>query len=278
MSRRSDGAAKLSDTRQQPHRIGAFFDRLEDRVRRVIPVPRTIVVRTRGLSFEVDPRSEIGFALWTRGGVEDRENDLAAALFVSRFSGERCIVDVGANIGSHALAWATLCDRIIAIEPVPATAAKLRANVRRNGLSKRVTVLECALGEHAGDAAFHVTDDDAYSSLRDTRRKRVREVIHVDVRTLDEVAAEHRVGLVKIDVEGLESAVIAGGRRTIDRDRPLLVVEIYGGTSSNADPEGTVTQICELGYDAWVFTEATGLARYVRHDDAQYNYFFVPRR
>jgi hypothetical protein len=34
--------------------------------------------------------------------------------------------------------------------------------------------------------------------------------------------------MVKIDVEGHEHAVIEGGRSTIERDRPFIIIEILG--------------------------------------------------
>ncbi len=82
---------------------------------------------------------------------------------------------------------------------------------------------------------------------------------------------------MKIDVEGLEAAVIAGGRSLITRDRPVLFVEIYGGANSNADPEGTVGAIRDMGYDALVYSSDSGLIPFTRHDDRRANYFFVPR-
>lgn len=36
-----------------------------------------------------------------------------------------------------------------------------------------------------------------------------------------------KLGLLKLDVEGWESKVIAGARKTILRDKPLLVIAIY---------------------------------------------------
>jgi hypothetical protein len=49
------------------------------------------------------------------------------------------------------------------------------------------------------------------------------------VRSVDSLAAEHgsdrRLALIKIDVEGYESQVLAGARETLARLRPLLYVE-----------------------------------------------------
>ncbi|MEO8554835.1 MAG: FkbM family methyltransferase, partial [Kofleriaceae bacterium] len=206
---------------------------------------------------------------------EARERELAGELLRAHHGEERAIVDVGAHVGLHALTWARRFPRahVIAIEPSPVTCARLARNVARNHLA--VEVREVALADHVGDGDLHVTDDDGYAGLSDTRRKPIRDLIAVQVTTLDTIAAELRLGLVKIDVEGHEAEVIAGGRRSLLRDRPVLVVEIYGGVASNPDPEGTVARICELGYTAHLLGPR-GLERAGRDDDARYNYFFLP--
>ena len=248
-------------------------------VRRALPRPASAIVQVGRLALEVDPRTEIGYVLWRDQGFEARERDVAAALFASRGT-ERAIVDVGAHVGIHALAWAKMFAKapVVAIEPAPDTVAQLARNVKRNGLHGRVRVLECALGERAGDGALRIATDDAYSGLLETGRKPVRAVVSVRIRTLDEIAGELPVplGLVKIDVEGHERAVIAGGRATIERDRPVLFVEIYGGVASNPAPEATVQEIRALGYTAYVLGPH-GLEPFTHHDDRRYNYFFVPK-
>lgn len=249
---------------------------------RLRPLPHEVVCTWRGLEIAVDPRTEIGSRLSRLGSFEAWEIDVASALFLGKYAGEgRCIIDVGANVGIHSLAWALAFDdtRVYAVEPAPATFEILRRNLERNGKSSRVSALRCALSNRAGDADFYVTEDDAFSSLKDTERKQVRQVIRVPVRTLDDLSQEiggNRAGLIKIDVEGLETEVIAGGQRLLKRDRPVLFVEIYRGTNSNADPEGTIAAVRALGYEAFIFAPEIGLTRFVRHDDRFYNYFFLP--
>ncbi len=51
----------------------------------------------------------------------------------------------------------------------------------------------------------------------------------IDFRTLDSFADEHglKADLVKIDVEGFEGKVLAGGARTLLRDRAVVVMELH---------------------------------------------------
>jgi FkbM family methyltransferase len=253
-------------------RVRQLAERAARRIQRALPRPDHAVVAVDGLELEVDPRTEIGYALWCGQRFEARERDVAAALYLERRGG--AIIDVGAHIGIHALAWARSFPdaTVVACEASPATAARLEANAKRNHLA--VTVVAAAVGDHDGWAELHVATDDAYTSLSDTQRKPIRERVRVPLTTLDAIAPG-RVGLIKIDVEGHEAAVLAGARATIARDHPVLFVEIYAGIASNPDPEATIATICGLGYAAWVLAEH-GLERYVRHDDRRYNYFFIP--
>ena len=79
-----------------------------------------------------------------------------------------------------------------------------------------------------GTAAFHVAADGSFSGLRDTGRSPAREVVEVQVVTLDGLASlrERQVDLLKIDVEGFEGAVLAGARERIRRAFDVHVAEV----------------------------------------------------
>lgn len=54
---------------------------------------------------------------------------------------------------------------------------------------------------------------------------------------------------MKIDVEGYEGHVLEGARRTITRDRPVLVVEIRGGSNydtADAETRGAIDAVRNL--------------------------------
>jgi FkbM family methyltransferase len=235
------------------------------------------VADVHGVSVEYDLSSVIGRALLVDGGFEDREIDF----FLRRLRQHQrpVVVDVGANIGIHTLRWAAGAAgaHVYSLEPSPETRERLLANVRRNGLESAVTVEPFAVSDAAGRATFYHCRDGAFSSLRDTRRQELASSFEVEVTTLDAFVgarALDRLALVKIDVEGFEEQVIAGGRRTLEALRPDLFVEIYGGSGSNPDPERTVAAVCALGYRAFVLVDGEPVP-YVRHSDERYNYFFT---
>ena len=276
--------------------------RLADGIRRWLTVPQNLARslrrylpgglapwRWRGLDVTLEPGSMIARVVRVTGGFEDAEIDIAAALFGALYP-DRCIVDVGANVGLHCLAWSRLAP-VVALEPAPETFARLEANVAANSLQDRVRTLRTAAGDQVGEVEFFVATDSGFSSLKDTGHAPIREQIKVPCTTLDALAAElpGPVGLLKIDVEGLERTVIAGAAELLLRDRPVLMVEIFGLYDSNPDPMGTVEDILSYGYEAFVYASGSpmvnrnalndsGLIPYEKHLDYRYNYFFVPRR
>jgi FkbM family methyltransferase len=294
--------AILNHDERMPDLTPAPPQRLSDGIRRWMTVPRNVSRSLRrylpggltpwhwrGLEVTLEPGSMIARVARVTGGFEDAEIDIAAALFGALYPG-RCIVDVGANVGLHCLAWSRLAP-VVALEPAPETFARLNANVAANGLQERVRTLRTAAADTVGEVDFFVASDSGFSSLKNTQHAPIRERITVPCTTLDALAAElpGPVGLLKIDVEGLERTVIAGATELLRRDRPVLMVEIFGCYDSNPDPEGTVEDILAHGYEAFVYAsgspminrnalEDSGLIPYEKHLDYRYNYFFVPRR
>jgi FkbM family methyltransferase len=138
-------------------------------------------------------------------------------------------VDVGAHVGLYAVAAAVAGPRrVLAFEPNPTARAQLEANLALNGC-RDVLVVPKAVGDAGGTALLHVptTPDPSFSSLAGGRFAE-GEPIEVEVTTVDsEVEAVGlRPSVVKIDVEGGELAVVAGMQRTLERHRPVLLVEV----------------------------------------------------
>lgn len=127
----------------------------------------------RGLQVTLEPGSAIAWIVRLTGGFEETEIDIAAALYSALYP-DRCILDVGANVGIHSLAWARLAP-VVALEPAPGTHSRLEANVAANGLQDRIRTLRTAAGDAVGEVDFFVAADSAFSSLNDTGRIRIRE-------------------------------------------------------------------------------------------------------
>ncbi|MFN0091488.1 MAG: FkbM family methyltransferase, partial [Acidimicrobiales bacterium] len=147
------------------------------------------------------------------------------------------VYDIGANIGFFTL----LCARAVgsagvvySFEPAPDNAAVLVHNLAVNGLANAVLVgravssssgfSELWLAEYSGGHALELAGrpPDAAGQLR-------VETVSVD----DFVAAGARPpDVVKIDVEGAETAVLAGMTRTLGEHRPVVLYEVDDGDAA----------------------------------------------
>jgi FkbM family methyltransferase len=241
---------------------------------------RGVIDKLGPVRLEYDPRTVIGNQLFLAGAFEESEfrffQEILAAI------SQPVVLDVGANIGVHTIGWARACRRarIYAFEPSRSTFELLRANVDRNNVGANVEMIPEAVSDQVGVGEFFSCEDDAYSSLRDTERKRVLESFPVTITTIDTFADSRKlskIDLIKIDVEGFERQALEGAQRTLRKLRPHLFVEIFGGKNSNPDPAGTVDFVRSLGYEAFVLRN--GIPEpYRQHSDALFNYYFRPLR
>jgi len=229
------------------------------------------------IELEYDYLSDIGSQIYFEGTFEDDEIDFFQKILVSDH--KPIIFDVGANIGIHTIKWLKQNPKAIsyAFEPSSETRAMLERNIARNHLTERVKILKQAVSDREGVADFFECEDNAFSSLKDTQRKQAIRSISVPVTTIDQfVETNHitKISLLKIDVEGFETEVIAGALETLKHLKPDLFVEIYGGSNSNPDPEATISLICDQGYQSFVLVDGN-IIPYQKHSDSHYNYYFT---
>jgi FkbM family methyltransferase len=225
-----------------------------------------------GHKFVLDPATDIGLQLMLTGRFE--EDAIAQCERFIRSDG--VVIDVGANIGFHAVRFARVAGKVICFEPSRSTFVFLLQNLKE---LPNAIPLNVALSDSTGLQKFFVASDNAYSGLKDTARKAILRQETIACFTGDEILVPllqgQRVDLVKIDVEGLETQVLQGMQKFLVAHKPVIFCEIYGGKQSNLDPAATVRFCVALGYDAFVL-RGTQLAAAGAHNDKYYNYFFVP--
>lgn len=145
-------------------------------------------------------------------------------------------VDVGAHVGNHTAFFATECaaERVVAIEPNPDSYRRLLATITGSGLQGRVRSLRAAV--HPTWTSAHVlAGPDANTGMARVERGGIVPVVR-----LDETLNGDRVGLIKVDVDGLGVEVLRTASGVIARDRPVLAVETDdpAAISSLLDPHG----------------------------------------
>lgn len=167
-------------------------------------------------------------------------------------------IDVGAHLGafSRELLDSGLFEGVVAFEPNPANAESLE---RLAAGLKGLRVERSAVGAAPGQHDFHCDADTATGSLLAYRKGYATAgpvtTLRVPVVTLDDYrAASHlaraRIGLVKIDTQGHDLAVIEGASRTLASDRPLVIAELIHAPlyDGQALPEEILARMKASGY------------------------------
>ena len=150
----------------------------------------------------------------------------------------RLILDVGANVGTHSLSFAQHFQKVHAFEPNPLLWPAFERNMELNSI-KHVALHRVGLGAKDELLTLFLTEKtnfglgtfatfDQYDvPLKASSTCKV--VIGDDF--LDNLGIT-ACDAIKIDVQGFEPEAIAGLRRTIDRNRPIIWFELGTGTHS----------------------------------------------
>jgi FkbM family methyltransferase len=167
------------------------------------------------------------------------------------FAGVRIntILDIGANTGQFAQAMRSVQPdaAIHSFEPIPAVAAKLRANFAAD---QNLYVHEIAISDRQGAHSFQVNEFSPSSSLLPVTNTHKQifgfaqntTKIKVRLATLDRWAEEYNLELpmlIKLDVQGNELSALRGARKTLEQANYLLIevnfFQFYEGQPSFAD-------------------------------------------
>lgn len=140
--------------------------------------------------------------------------------------GDRCVLDVGANIGTISQALLHQGHTVYAIEPQPEVFKLLQINMAATGSSKAYAY-NYAVGSEEGVAQMpkvHYSVKGNFGGLG-IGQKSIYGNIEVLVKKLDSLITSQRVGFIKMDVEGSEIHALIGCARIITRDNPIMYIE-----------------------------------------------------
>jgi FkbM family methyltransferase len=184
----------------------------------------TVTTLPWGLPLGVNPGESIGFTILT---AKVFDPCVTETLYRLIDPGD-LVLDVGANVGylsSLAVARAGANGSVVAYEPHPRVYEMLDANAARWRSHPSVAAIETrqtAVSDHAGTAElessaelFHVNMGLASLSDGGASGAAGGHRFEVAVQRLDEEFGGRQIGLLKIDVEGHEPAVLAGAERLL---------------------------------------------------------------
>lgn len=211
-------------------------------------------------------------------------------------------IDVGANKGyyTYALAQLPQIDRIEAFEPQPWCCESISAYARSTG--KNINVRTSALSDTNSTLELNIPllrgrlNTTLSVGLASFKKPDVEhQTVAVPVCRLDDCNLT-KITFIKIDVEGHEESAIVGGKQTIIREKPILLVEIenrhlYDNQTGIKDVKGIVDLVESLGYATyfladrqllpfakinWVDSECGKFKMATYADRYIYNFIFKP--
>jgi FkbM family methyltransferase len=163
-------------------------------------------------------------------------------------------IDVGANLGFYTMVLARSvgpAGRVWAVEPDRSITGLIGQSLAANALSN-VSVLDVALGDFTGDAAIERQVSPEFNVIRRTDDAAAEtRVVHLD----DMAAAEglRDIAFVKLDAEGMETAILRGGAAFFARESPLIMTELRHGKHIQHD---LLDALKALGYRLWRYAPA----------------------
>lgn len=173
------------------------------------------------------------------------------------------VIDIGANTGQFAIALrkAGFTGRIHSVEPLADAFAQLRARASNDG---SWTVENAAVSDAPGTITVNVSGNSVSSSVlpmldrhaEAAPSSRYVATEQVDATTVDQIVANQGLRpastLLKIDVQGYETAVLDGASKTLPSfgavRTEMSLVSLYDGQALLADIIGLMD---ENGFDLW---------------------------
>jgi FkbM family methyltransferase len=190
-------------------------------------------VRRRRVNWTLDLREGIDFSIWLLGAFE-----LTTVRAYERIVQPGDVVlDIGANIGAHALHLARAVGaggKVWAIEPTDYAIGKLRTNIALNpDLAGRIICCQVMLVDQADDnpvpplhSSWPLIGD---SNLHKQHGGRLMPAKNARAVTLDTLIREYgieRVDFIKLDIDGHECNMLRGARETLNSRRPVILLEL----------------------------------------------------
>ena len=178
-------------------------------------------------------------------GIFDRKSFEYTISACTKF---RTALDIGAHVGTWSLGMAKRFENVLSFEPNEINYQFLKENTRN---TENIQIKHCAMGDkncHVSMMPGIENSGMSYVSL---------EQGDVPMMTVDyfiresgyPVYEKYIIDLIKIDVEGFELPVLMGAKDTIERYKPVIMVELSGHGDRFGFPDKDVQDyLLSLGY------------------------------
>jgi len=214
-----------------------------------------VFILSDGRQFRLDPTKAAGwlYSIPVVGTFEKKETDYVRKIVRP---GWVC-VDVGACFGWYSVLLSRAVGasgQVHAFEPVRPNFECLTDNVALNG-STNIRLNNLALGDQPGRLQLYLPLEGVSASFQPHSSLSKCTVLEADVTTLDSYTGQAgfaRLDFLKADIEGAELLLLKGGRQTLQRFKPTLLLEIQAHSTRlfGHEPTAVFKFLKDLGYRA----------------------------
>lgn len=236
---------------------------------------QTFEVERAGLRWRLNTECAVQRRLYYHGAFDIHD----VRELMARVPSGGVFFDIGSYFGYYSLLAARRGASVYAFEPAPANFLLLENHIALNALPQ-VQPFPLALSDVTGRAffAFASAENRGTGHLADAGEAGE----DVALTTLDAFVDEHaiaRLDALKLDVEGAECRVLAGGRETLRRFRPTMLVELNPPCLDRAGSSETALlgALSDLGYRLMRAT-ARGLVPFTERKEEYMNLICLPPR
>lgn len=193
----------------------------------------------------------------TGGKTHDSEIRLARFL-INNLESQQTFWDIGAHYGYFTLLAQKLVGehgKVVCVEAAPATYNILQQNTQK---WQNITLYHNAVSDKAEPIIFHElpnlysefnTTDISQFENEDWFKTIQPKQISIDAITLNTLYHKHQApDIIKIDVEGAESAVISGGDELFKHYSPVVILEFLEPKRGNQSHKDALALLLSWGY------------------------------
>jgi len=215
--------------------------------------PSKSIIEIQGSKMHVDPKGLPKSYIKTFQAyiLSSSWEELTTEMFKKVVKEGDTVLDLGANLGYFTLLAARLVGekgRVYAFEPEPTNYSLLLKNIELNGYSNVVAVQK-AVSDVKGKVKFFLDSRDtgAHTIYQSGDRKKY---IEIEAVTLDDFLKDenHRVNVIKMDIEGAELAALSGMQQIIrESDNLKIFAEFHlpAIASSGISPQEFISRLME---------------------------------
>lgn len=218
------------ETRVRQKTIARISNKLREKI--------SIATDKGNLIFRIDSEASIP------KGPEDKKGEPETFQWISRsLKPGQVFLDIGANIGVFSLYAALFEDiKVVALEPSSESFATLNANIRLNGLEKKIdtycmgasnkTKLTKLFMKDSSSGSSHNSVEKLENQFGSYKAKDQQAIIAIKLDDLVGLEGSLKPDHIKIDVDGNEPEIIQGGKEVLKNTQSVLI-EIEGKNLSN---------------------------------------------